>query len=295
VARYEVLVKEYNEAYVALRQEARAKEEEASSDERRRAIRQRYQQRLATARRRTQTARGRLARAQVALGKVKAQATIAAKKRTWNLGTSLKSYIDPRVYYRWGQQVDYDVLERYYPTVLRRKFAWVRTAAEEQAREGEHLKHLVVRTCMADDLQAVAVMFHRLNETYPEAEFPVDAEAIDAQYLPRLGEAWREAVVALGDANQVVAFVALGPAWMNGDAAAALDIFAAVLPEESSPALGRLLAREVGQRLDAYRLQSPKDEPALAPRDPGWVRYAPDLAAALGLLEPQDDDARDEG
>ena len=43
--------------------------------------------------------------------KIKAQASIAAKKRTWNLGTSLKSYIDPRVYYEWGQQVDYDVLE----------------------------------------------------------------------------------------------------------------------------------------------------------------------------------------
>jgi hypothetical protein len=42
----------------------------------------------------------------------------------------LKSYIDPRVYYQWGQQVGYDVLENYYPTALRRKFAWVRSQAQ---------------------------------------------------------------------------------------------------------------------------------------------------------------------
>ena len=52
-------------------------------------------------------------------------------KRTWNLGTSLKSYIDPRVYYEWGQQVGYDVLEHYYPAALRNKFAWVRNGMED--------------------------------------------------------------------------------------------------------------------------------------------------------------------
>ena len=52
--------------------------------------------------------------------------TINSDKRTWNLNTSLKSYIDPRVVYRWGQQVDYEVLERYYSKTLRLKFAWVR-------------------------------------------------------------------------------------------------------------------------------------------------------------------------
>jgi hypothetical protein len=55
-------------------------------------------------------------------------------RHAWNLVTSLKSYIDPRVYYRWGQQVEYDVLGKYYPTTLRRKHAWVkREDAEEES------------------------------------------------------------------------------------------------------------------------------------------------------------------
>jgi len=60
---------------------------------------------------------------------------INSDKRAWNLNTSLKSYIDPREYYRWGQKVNYDVLERYYPTALRRKFAWVRSEASGERDE----------------------------------------------------------------------------------------------------------------------------------------------------------------
>jgi hypothetical protein len=37
------------------------------------------------------------------------------------------------VYYAWGQRTDYDVLEKYYPKALRRKFAWVRNDIEEEA------------------------------------------------------------------------------------------------------------------------------------------------------------------
>ncbi len=77
-----------------------------------------------------------LERARVSRDKIKIQASIASKKRTWNLGTSLKSYIDPRVYHEWGQQVDYDVLERYYPKALRRKFAWVENETEKEPDEG---------------------------------------------------------------------------------------------------------------------------------------------------------------
>jgi DNA topoisomerase-1 len=44
--------------------------------------------------------------------------------RDYNLGTSLKSYIDPRVYYQWGTIVDYD-WKKYYPKALERKFSWV--------------------------------------------------------------------------------------------------------------------------------------------------------------------------
>jgi DNA topoisomerase-1 len=61
---------------------------------------------------------------------------VAARGRTWNLGTSLKSYIDPRVYYQWGQQVEYDVLARYYPKSLQKKFAWVREGQGDKQTEG---------------------------------------------------------------------------------------------------------------------------------------------------------------
>jgi DNA topoisomerase-1 len=91
----------------------------------------RYERRLGVAQRRVERVETQLEKARQALGKVEAQASVAAKKRTWNLGTSLKSYIDPRVYHEWGQKVDYDVLERYYPKALRQKFAWVKDDAYE--------------------------------------------------------------------------------------------------------------------------------------------------------------------
>jgi len=44
--------------------------------------------------------------------------------RDYNLGTSLKSYIDPRLYYAWGKKVDFD-WKLYYPKTLQGKFSWV--------------------------------------------------------------------------------------------------------------------------------------------------------------------------
>ena len=44
--------------------------------------------------------------------------------RDYNLGTSLKSYIDPRLYYRWGTKVKFD-WKLYYPKTLQRKFSWI--------------------------------------------------------------------------------------------------------------------------------------------------------------------------
>jgi DNA topoisomerase-1 len=46
------------------------------------------------------------------------------KTCNYNLRTSLKSYIDPRIYYSWGKKVDYD-WKLYYPTTFQRKFSWV--------------------------------------------------------------------------------------------------------------------------------------------------------------------------
>jgi hypothetical protein len=122
----------------SLRQEAREKRK-AAPDARKQQVKARYQKRIGVAERRVERTRGMLQRARLSRDKIKAQYSIASKKRTWNLGTSLKSYIDPRVYYEWGQQVDYDVLEKYYPKALRRKFAWVKgqTTGDAQAAHSE--------------------------------------------------------------------------------------------------------------------------------------------------------------
>jgi DNA topoisomerase-1 len=83
-----------------------------------------YASSIAAARRSVETAKQRLARANDAKAKLKDQVELAKNTRTWNLGTSLKSYIDPRIYRDWGRLVDFDWKD-YYPTTLQRKFAWV--------------------------------------------------------------------------------------------------------------------------------------------------------------------------
>jgi len=45
--------------------------------------------------------------------------------RDYNLGTSLKSYIDPRLYVKWAGEVSYD-WKKIYPKTLQRKFAWAK-------------------------------------------------------------------------------------------------------------------------------------------------------------------------
>lgn len=59
-----------------------------------------------------------------ALEKLEMKIKETRETREYNLRTSLKSYIDPRVYYRWGKKVDFD-WKQYYPTTLQRKFSWV--------------------------------------------------------------------------------------------------------------------------------------------------------------------------
>jgi len=51
----------------------------------------------------------------------------AKATRDYNLGTSLKSYIDPRHYVRWAGDVSYD-WKKIYPTTLQRKFTWAEEA-----------------------------------------------------------------------------------------------------------------------------------------------------------------------
>ncbi|MCP4538404.1 MAG: DNA topoisomerase I [Chloroflexi bacterium] len=126
VAVYRAQVREAKNALTELRHEAREKKQDAKTGTQRKRLQVRYAKKIERAKKKIETARNRLQRAQDAQDKAKTKDGVTVKKRTWNLGTSLKSYIDPRVVYQWGQQVDYDVLERYYPKALRSKFAWVR-------------------------------------------------------------------------------------------------------------------------------------------------------------------------
>ncbi|MBE0512565.1 DNA topoisomerase I [Candidatus Bathyarchaeota archaeon] len=65
-------------------------------------------------------------RDKAAIDKLKLRIETRKETRDYNLTTSLKSYIDPRIYYEWGKHVDYD-WKRYYPKTLQRKFSWVET------------------------------------------------------------------------------------------------------------------------------------------------------------------------
>lgn len=125
VQKCRAVLRALEEKAKALRREAR-EALRAATGERRERLRARYEKREEQVARQLEAARERLQRALLAQGRLRAQASIAEKKRTWNLTTSLKSYIDPRVYVRWGQDVGYDVLSCYYPKVLQRRFSWVK-------------------------------------------------------------------------------------------------------------------------------------------------------------------------
>ena len=55
--------------------------------------------------------------------KTKLDIDLTEKTKEYNLGTSLKSYIDPRVYVEWAGKVDFN-LEKLYSKTLRKKFSW---------------------------------------------------------------------------------------------------------------------------------------------------------------------------
>lgn len=51
--------------------------------------------------------------------------------REYNLGTSLKSYIDPTAYVKWAKKVKFDI-EKFYPQTLRNKFSWALQTGKAQ-------------------------------------------------------------------------------------------------------------------------------------------------------------------
>jgi len=64
----------------------------------------------------------------------KARLDLDLMKQTkeYNLGTSLKSYIDPAAYVKWARKVDFD-LENFYPKTLQKKFSWALQTRKAEA------------------------------------------------------------------------------------------------------------------------------------------------------------------
>ena len=57
------------------------------------------------------------------LEKTKLDVELTKETQEYNLGTSLKSYIDPMIYVKWANRMDFP-LDKLYPKTLRKKFSW---------------------------------------------------------------------------------------------------------------------------------------------------------------------------
>jgi DNA topoisomerase-1 len=68
--------------------------------------------------------RERVLKDQAIIEKQVLQIDAKRKTRDYNLNTSLKSYIDPRIYYKWGEKHEYD-WKNFYSNTLCRKFSWI--------------------------------------------------------------------------------------------------------------------------------------------------------------------------
>ncbi|MFW9910928.1 MAG: DNA topoisomerase I [Candidatus Thorarchaeota archaeon] len=80
--------------------------------------------RVARAEKTVKIAKDRVEKAKLAKRKIEVDYSLARDCRTWNLGTSLKSYIHPKTIYKWCQKVEYP-WRKVYPATLQRKFSWV--------------------------------------------------------------------------------------------------------------------------------------------------------------------------
>ena len=70
----------------------------------------------------------RLNRKQVKLverhDKLKRKFELDTKTKEYNLNTSLKNYIDPRIYKKWSEKVEVD-WNKIYPKSMQKKFIWI--------------------------------------------------------------------------------------------------------------------------------------------------------------------------
>jgi DNA topoisomerase-1 len=124
--------------YVEMPTETKAKERHKKQLERMKKKVDTQKKRVATAQKCIDTAKGQVDRGKNSLGtakervykanlafqKIESQERVVKATKNWNLGTSLKSYIDPRVYKEWGDEIEYD-WKNYYTKTLQKKFSWL--------------------------------------------------------------------------------------------------------------------------------------------------------------------------
>ena len=79
-------------------------------------------ERITRSERTVDVAKERIEKAELAKQKIEVDYNLAKSSRTWNLGTSLKSYIHPRIVGKWCKSVEFD-WKKVYTTTLQRKFS----------------------------------------------------------------------------------------------------------------------------------------------------------------------------
>ncbi|MFW9787824.1 MAG: hypothetical protein ACFFE2_09860 [Candidatus Thorarchaeota archaeon] len=87
--------------------------------------REKSAKRSATAERSVVTAKERVRKTELAKRKIELDFALAKDSRIWNLGTSLKSYIHPKVVYKWCNRVEYDWRKVYTKTLQRKFEGWI--------------------------------------------------------------------------------------------------------------------------------------------------------------------------
>lgn len=66
--------------------------------------------------------------------KVAGDILLRGKAREFNLNTSLRSYVDPRIFGDWAADVNFD-LSKLYPATLLRKFSWALKVSKEEVQK----------------------------------------------------------------------------------------------------------------------------------------------------------------
>jgi DNA topoisomerase-1 len=71
------------------------------------------------------------------IAKAKLDIKLTEKTQEYNLGTSLKSYIDPQAYVKWAKKVKFDI-NKFYPKTLQKKFSWALSGGKTAEPECIH-------------------------------------------------------------------------------------------------------------------------------------------------------------